>query len=300
MKKIIFTSFVFALCLIAFNSYSDTISVKQAVEMKLVKVSFTKTPPSENTGTYTYSYTGACITMSIENLTANNVKVFLEAGRFMYPDDTSEQRMIVTKEQMIALYKNQKRKLPVYAMCSEMHDRAPDSSSYFAMGNKAEGNLLALAQMISKNNWQSMAAQSAIWAMTDDNDFSDIYSDDKNEMTTLRNFVKKVKGITTPTVPANDNFKINTESENTYLKYKKGEVSGSFEFTLKKDINLSMMLYNDKGEITRKSFTNITFKAGTNTLDYTYTYFNVPLGNYYVKLLDDKGTVFLEKMITFK
>ena len=169
------------------------------------------------------------------------------------------------------------------------------------MGNKAESNLLTLAQLISKNNWQDMAAQSAIWAITDGNDYSDIYSDNKSEMTSLREFIKKTKGITTPELPqGNSVFSINTESENTYLKYNKGEVSGSFEFTIKSDLNLSMILYNDKGEEVRKSLMNYTFKKGINTLTYTYTYFGVPLGNYYVKLLDDKGNVFLEKMLTFK
>jgi hypothetical protein len=301
MKKIVFPFFTIALCLCSIASYSDTISVKQAMEMKIIKVSLTKTNPSQSPGNYSYSYTGNCINMSIENLTDKNVKVWLEAGRFMMPDDTTEQRMIVTKEQMIALNKKQKKEIPVYAMCSEMHDDAPDSAAVFEMGTKAEGDLLALARVISKNNWQDMGAQSAIWAITDGNDYSDIYSDNKIEMTSLRDIVKKAKGITTPVLPQGDSiFSINTESENTYLKYLKGEVSGAFEFTIKSDLTLSMILYNDKGDEVRKSLMNYTFKTGINKLTYTYTYFGVPLGNYYVKLLDNKGTVFLEKMITFK
>jgi len=301
MKKLLFPFIALLFCLISITSKGDTISIKQAMEMKMVKVTLSKSKSSENTGNFNSSYTGNCITMSIENLTDKNVKVFLEAGRFMEPSDTTEQRMMVTHEQMIALYKKQKKEIPVYAMCSEMHDSAPDSLSVFAMGNKAESNLLTLAQLISKNNWQDMAAQSAIWAITDGNDYSDIYSDNKSEMTSLREFIKKTKGITTPELPqGNSVFSINTESENTYLKYNKGEVSGSFEFTIKSDLNLSMILYNDKGEEVRKSLMNYTFKKGINTLTYTYTYFGVPLGNYYVKLLDDKGNVFLEKMLTFK
>jgi hypothetical protein len=302
MRKILSSLFTFSLCFLAIDSYCDTISVSEAMEMKLIKVSLNKSKPTINTNSfYGSSYTGDCIIMSIENLTDKNIKVLLEAGRFMEPDDSSEQRMIVTHEQMIALYKKQKKEIPVFAMCSEMHDSAPDSASVFEMSHKAEGDLLTLAQLVSKNNWQDMGAQSAIWAMTDGNDYADIYSDNESEMTTLRDFVKKTKGITAPLQPqGNEVFSINTESKNTYLKYSKGEISGSFEFTNKSDLSLSMILYNDKGEEFRKSFTNMTFKKGNNTLTYTYYYFNIPLGNYYVKLLDGEGNVFLEKMLTFK
>lgn len=292
---------LFSLLVFSNSILADTISVKKAMEMNIVNVVLSKKAPPEKSDDSYSSYTGDCITMTIENLTNKNIKVWLEPGRFMMPEDSTEQSMIVTREQMIALYKNQKKEIPVFAMCSEMNDAAPSASCKFSMGEKAEGDLLALAQLISKNNWQDMAAQSAIWAITDNNDFADIYSSNKDEMKLLRDFVKEVKGITTPALPQGDEiFQINTESENTYLKYSKGKVSGSFEFTIKTDLNLSMMLYNDSGEVVRKSLTNYTFKAGTNKLTYTYSYFGIPLGNYYVKLLDDKNSIFLEKMITIK
>ncbi|MFH0866550.1 MAG: hypothetical protein V1904_10155 [Bacteroidota bacterium] len=298
-KKIFFSFFIFISLTIKIQA--DTISVKQAMEMKLVKVELYKSSLSQNADNYSSSFTGDCIKMSIENLTDNDVKVLLEAGRFMEPDDTTEQRMIVTRQQMISLYKKQKKEVPVYAMCSEMEDAAPDSLSIFEMGPKAEGDLLTLAQLISKNNWQDMAAQSAIWALTDGNDYGDIYSDNKSEMASLREIVKKAKGITTPSFPQGDSlFSINTESEGTYLKYLKGEVSGSFEFTLKNNLNLTMTLYNDEGEVVIKGFSNHTFKKGIHQLTYTYTYYSFPIGNYYLKLFDDKGNVFLEKMLTFK
>lgn len=299
MKKIFIT---LVLCAGTFLTYADTISVRQAIEEKMVKVVFTHSYPSLPAVHDISAYTGDCIKMHIENLTDKSIKVFLEAGRFIYPEDSAEQRMIVTRDQMIALYKKQKKDVPVYAMCSELHDAAPDSSTVFEMGAKAEGDLLKLAQLISKNNWQDMTAQSAIWAYTDGNDYADIYSEtNKTEMNALRDFIKKSKGITTPELPqGTDNFSINTESENTFLKYGKGEVSGSFEFTIKQDLSLSMTLYNDKNEVVKKGFSDIVFKEGINTITYTYMYFNIPIGNYYVKLLDKDGKVFLEKMLTFK
>lgn len=302
MKKIIFIFLIQSLCLCTFDSYCDTISVKQAMEEKMVKVVLIKSYPLLPAVHDISAYTGDCIKMHVENMTDKSIKIFLEAGRFLFPDDTAEQRMIVTRDQMITLYKKQKKELVVYAMCSEMHDSTPDSASTFEMGSKAEGDLLKLAQLISKNNWQDMTAQSAIWSITDGNDYSDIYSDNnKTEMTALRDFVKKSKGIITPIQPqGNDVFKVNTESENTYLKYKKGEVTGSFEFSIKEDLSLSMRLYNEQGEEFKKGFSNLVFKKGINTITYTYIYYNIPLGNYYVKLLDDTGSVFLEKMLTFK
>ena len=301
MKKLLFFPTAILLFLLSTGTYGDTITLNQALESKMISLSITGADKNENTSSNTPSYTGSCIQMKIKNLTNKKINVYLEAGRFMQPDDSTVQRMIVTKEQMIALEKNATKRPKIFAMCSKMMNRAPDTSTAFSLGKKAEGKLLELAQLISKKNFQDNAAQSAIWAMTDNNDFSDIYADNKEEMKILRNFVREAKGIKDdPAVQSNAVFDLKKEAEGTYLKYTKGNINGSFEFELKQDLQLSMNLYNENGELKRMCMQNYTFKSGVNTVTYKFEYFNVPLGNYHLKLIDNKGNVFIDKILTFK
>jgi hypothetical protein len=298
MKRIILLILPFILFSAA--SFGDTITLSQAVKLKMISVAISGAPIDENTNSYTPSYTGECIQISVENLTDKDIKVFLEAGQFMNPTDTATQRMIITREQMIAVQKKQTKISKAFAMCSQLMNHAPKTDTKFNLGKKAEGKLLELAQLISKNNFQSNAAQSAIWAMTDNDNIYNIYSDNKEETKILRSFVKEAKGLTNVDVEGNAPFKLDEEAEGTYVKYAKGKLDGSFEFELKKDTPLNLTLYNEEGTAIRKTLQNYTFKAGQNTLTYEFTYNNIPVGNYRLKLYDDKGTIFLDKILTFK
>jgi hypothetical protein len=298
MKKLV----VLFLPLILFSviAFGDTITLSQALKLKMISVAVTGAPVDENANSYTPSYTGECIQMEVINLTDKDIKVFLEAGQFLNPEDTTVQRMIITKDQMIAIQKKQTKISKAFAMCSQLLNHAPKTDTKFNVGKKAEGKLLELAQLISKNNFQSNAAQSAIWAMTDNDNIYNIYSDNKEETKILRSFVKEAKGLTNVDVDGNAPFKLDEEAEGTYVKYAKGKLNGSFEFELKKDTPLNLTLYNEEGTAIRKTLQNYTFKAGQNTLTYEFTYNNIPVGNYRLKLYDDKGTIFLDKILTFK
>jgi len=300
MRKYIFPLVLSILLFLSVNAYSDTITLNQALESKMINLSITGADKSENTSSYTPSYTGLCIQMSITNMTGKNIKVFLEAGRFLQPDDSTVQRMIVTKNQMISLEKKTSKKTKVYAMCSEMMNHSPDTNTLFSLGKKADGKLLELAQLISKNNFQDNAAQCAIWAMTDNDNVYNICSDNYEETKILRKFVKEAKGPVNTNVDNNAAFRLDEEATGTYVKYGKGMLSGSFEFMLKQNTSLSLTLYNDKGEIAHKCVQNYMFRSGKNTLTYKFTYNHFPIGNYHLKMFDDKGNTLLDKILTFK
>jgi hypothetical protein len=300
MKKLIFPLLTIAFCFYAYTSFSDTITLNQALQNKMINLSINGADNSTSDNNKC-SYNGDCISIKIENISGKNLKVFLDAGRFLQPEDTNTQRMIVTKEQMISIEKGFKRNIRIYAMCSQMKNSAPSPATVFLLGKKADGKLLELCQLISKNNFQDYTAQSAIWTLTDNNDIYDIYSDNKDESALLKSFVRKAKGISEESEQNNNSsFKLDREAPGTFVKYGTGSVTGSFEFTLKTDTPLSLTLYNDKGEISHKCAQNYIFHDGHNTLTYEFTYKNFPVGNYYLKMTDDKGTVLLNKLLTFK
>lgn len=79
------------------------------------------------------------------------------AGRFFMPDDSDLQRMILTADLSFTLRADEKRQVPIYAMCTEANDGAPHEATEFSFGEFANGKLLQLVQMVAKNDWQDNA-----------------------------------------------------------------------------------------------------------------------------------------------
>lgn len=287
MKKTILLSIFIVSIFINNNAKADTISLFEAINKKLIVLSATRNEIVNNAESYTPSYTGKCIKLSIQNISGKNLKIHLEPGRFMMPDDSAAQRMIVTREEFIAVNKALTVNREIYAMCSQLSKHSPSADAKFEVGGMASGNLLKVAQFISEKNYQSNAGQHALWAISDNANPGDIYSDNKLETAALKDFVYKATG--------------KKESvSGSFIKYEKGKVKGAVAFELKNDKVLSIILYNEAGEVVKSTIKNYTYKAGINTVSYEYQYFNIPAGNYYLKFVEPDGTVFLSKMLTFK
>lgn len=63
---------------------------------------------------------------------------------------------------------------------------------------------------------------------------------------------------------------------------------------------MSMALINESGEQIWKWSKTYTFLSGHNTLNYEFDFNHIPVGNYHLKVTDDKGTIFIDKILTFK
>jgi hypothetical protein len=294
MRNHIFTLLFIFLVIFNIRAFSDTITMHDALQQKLI--SFT----AKSAG----GFTGQCIIFTLQNKSSQNLMLHLEAGRFMMPSDSTRQRMVITKEQFITVKPNSTETAKSYAMCTQMHKSSPVQKTTFTMGNMAEGNLLKLIEIISKNNFQTMTAQSAVWAVSDANDVTDVYSDNKDEMIILRKFISK----TTSTSQKINNtqeytgfFKIKNDiSDSTFLKYSSGKLEGAIQFELKADALLYLTLYTEKGTLAKSCFQNKLYKAGVSTIKYEFDYASAPNGNYYLKLYDSKGNVFVNKFLTVK
>lgn len=294
MKKVTFLFFTLIFFFKPGISYSDTISIQDALNKNLIALTI------KSLG----GHSGQCILITTQNKTAGNLLIHLEAGRFMMPDDSTRQRMIITKERLIALGPQATDTVKSYAMCTQMHKAGPLVKTIFSLGKMAEGNLLKLVEIINKNNYQTMAAQSAIWSVSDNNDITDVYSDDQGEMIILRKFVSAVKledALTKKYADYIGFFIVKTDIEDsTFLKYANGKIEGAIQFELTEDASLYLTLYSEKGTLVKSCFQNKLYKTGIHTVQYEFNYASTPRGNYHLKLYDSKGNILVDKFITVK
>jgi hypothetical protein len=82
-------------------------------------------------------------------------------------DDTTTQDMIITKPIYVNLEPRKQKEVQLYAMCSEIHDGAPNIFTDYKIGSIADKNLVSIANSIDEMLMNNIAGQGAIWAYTD-------------------------------------------------------------------------------------------------------------------------------------
>src|SRR5690349_7489344 len=139
------TSIFLTIIFILTVQHAFAISIREAVRQKLISVVIHGYDGSKDS-VFHPSYYGACIVFDIRNLKSTSIQLTEQTGRFLLPDDTDEQRMIITLPVTIALLAHQQKSIPVYAMCTEANDAAPSTQTKFSYGKIAQGNLLTLVK----------------------------------------------------------------------------------------------------------------------------------------------------------
>ncbi len=127
---------------------------------------------------------GKCMDVIFKSKLDSTVLIKLECGTLLIPDDTSVQKMLVTKAVVFPLYPKGAYRTRFYAMCSQLHNHAPFILNTFKIGGFADTNLVKLAHCIEKTYNQNMLGQHAVWAYTDKVTFEDLkpYRADSNSI----------------------------------------------------------------------------------------------------------------------
>ncbi len=249
---------------------SNPESLLEAIRTGKVKAVIRERVP-DSTSQLNNSYYGPCMDLALRNFSGRKLSLSLESGSFLQPADTSEQRMMVTLDQLISLDPGSNRRLKVYAMCTQMHHRSPGRESLLSMTKLAEGNLLELARFISKNRLQDDAAQQAVWVLTDNNDMANIYGN-VNEMKLLIDFVSKLTGKPKPAVQQQ-------------IEYASGIVSGEILFENSSPESYTLVLLDEEGTLIATYFENREIDRPVwTTLSWKFRYKGFPKGVYYVRL----------------
>lgn len=114
---------------------------------------------------------GKCMAMVLQSKIDSFVIIKLDCGSLLVPTDSTVQTMLVTHNAEFPLYPGQTYSTRFYAMCAQLHDKAPNRETTFRIGDMADSNLLKIAVYLDANYIQNMLGQHAVWAFTDQADF---------------------------------------------------------------------------------------------------------------------------------
>ena len=162
---------------------------------------------------------GKCMVIILQSKIDSVILLRLDAGTELIPDDSSVQTMIITHEAILALYPNQTYATRLYAMCGQLHEKAPTAMHNFKVGELADSNIVKIATYLNDNYIQNMIGQHALWACTDRATFEELkkYGADSVSIAMTKNILTNLKIETELTPKAPEPPKVMVEETNEIL-----------------------------------------------------------------------------------
>lgn len=178
------------LMLFVMTMYSKTTSIglKKAIDKKLVNASMVSLG----------FYQGYCMNVTVKNVGTDSLVLIVEAGTKFNSLDDKYQDIIVTRQEIIALRKNETKQFKVKGYCCQASNSAPSAGSKYNLVAFNDTNLVKLAQFLNNNNFDVQAEQYAVWAISDCKPIASIAAIKSNSVNTLKQFVAGLKGETLP------------------------------------------------------------------------------------------------------
>ncbi len=225
--------------------------------------------------------------MKITNKTNQLIKLIISAGDMLITPSTSTQNLIITKSEEILIKPNQSVSKNLFALCAEKHDGSPGEQTQYAPGNKATGNLLAMAEYLDENNlYDDDVAQNAIWCISDNAELSRIEHPNKTIEHDLQTMVAKHQKLDLE----KELVKIKAQKllEGTRLNKRRiTSFHGNISFNLEKDAKVNLVLVDPKGKTVATFLNEENLSAGIHKKDFAYTDANIQYGLYQLIVVAD-------------
>lgn len=285
MSKMLKVGFV-VLLFTANHINTFAIGIRDAIEQKIISLEMK-------------GVSGKTIEISLYNLSGKIQTIVLEAGQFLMPDDPGIQRMMLSKDTNILLSTTKTAILNVKTFCTQNYKSGLHSTTRFSLGKMAEGHLLKLAKLISKNNYYSDAAQQAVWCLTDNADLYGIVGGTPAETKCLREFVHNATGQSLTlklALPERNYSEPEPPQSRPSLSTKEHVLKDTIRFSNRERCTTSLTISDSTGKEIVVMFKDRPLGANANaTYTFSFTYRYMETGTYFIRLKKNSGELIYEK-----
>lgn len=293
MKRKIATTFLVLLALLPllyafkFKPQVEELTLKQAIDKGYIRCTF-----ENNKG---YTHYSQCLLAKITNTSNKLISLKIENGTQVNPEDSVYQNLIVTENLFVSLNPQENRALPIYAMCTEPHDRAPGTNHVtYTLNKDAQGVMKAVTELITSKHYQNSEGQQAVWCVASNSGLDNISGYDTVAVKNLQLCIAKLTGKKIPPPPAPDDYKRNYYAP-TYVK--KITVGGEFEFSFAKPRNILVGMFDKNNVLVRELYKKDGETPGAHKQKYEFDGSVYTDSYYYIRLIAD-GQTRLETKIT--
>ena len=264
------------------SSPATTLDLSEALNQKLVSVS------AEGTG----GHEGESIKLICRNLRGQLLRLRIPQGLLMDPADSSMQTLVVAQARTLSVSSKTPAEVRLKTFCTQAGDRSPATGTAFAIGAMAPDKLCQLLKYMSDNGkTDTPAAQSAVWAVTNNEPLAGIDDPD------LIKFTASLVGKRVP------GYRVQYETrEVPGQRAELGKamlVESSFQYTLAKDEVLSTLLLDTEGKLVKTLRDNEPAKAGEHRSGLRLQAWNLKRGNYTVRVQTKSGRVIQDIDVEF-
>lgn len=235
---------------------------------------------------------GESLRLQCRNLLGRALRVRIPQGQFMEPADSSMQTLVVSEAVSLFVGAKTPGETTLKTFCAQSGDRSPMPGTAFSVGAMAPDNLCHLLRFLSANGkTDSPDAQAAVWCVTNNHSLSSIGDE------SLVKFLVELLGKKRP------GYRIRYESrevpgERAALG-KALMVEGNYQFTLDKEEKLSMLLLDASGKLIKTLRKDERAIAGEHRSGLNLQVWNLPPGNYIVRVQTAHGTVIKDLEVAF-
>lgn len=249
-----------------------TYDLKTAIENKIVSCKFN--------GNIDSPHYFQPLLIDITNLTNKEVNIRIPNGQKFVTDSTDTQDVIITQEELIALFPNKKENRSLFAMCIQENKAVSNESTNFILGELAKGNLKAVTKEIEKTKSFNTIGQYSVWSITDEFPLDEIEGFNEKEADHYRNYLANLLNVEIPTVEP-ENYKKYYETTKTLQR----SVVGKFKYNIHKQANITIGLFNEQNIIVRELYNNPKQEAGEHLFKYAFDLTTYQDPRYHIRLI---------------
>jgi predicted metal-binding transcription factor (methanogenesis marker protein 9) len=254
---------------------TDTLSVEKAFAQKLIKLEI------KGIG----GYQGEVIIMDIRNLMQDSVVIHVESGRRLDSKDSTQQDILVIKDQFVRFARLQERKFTVFGFCCQAHNSSPKAKSIFSVGQMADPKLVNLAQYLQTKKLSSQIMQNAVWCISDSNEIASVSEDGTREVKELKKHLGKLRGIKEEDLPWYTIYykKIPTQVFSSLPE----RITGDIDYYANGFSVISINIRNEAGTVVKEFAGTKSSTRGNQRFSMDWKVLGLPNGKYTVRIYEN-------------
>lgn len=260
---IIFCSFIM-------NAKHQKLKLQNALDAKCVKAN------AVSLG----GYQDYCINMHLMNLSSDSLIVIIEAGRRLNSLDEKDQDILVTKEAIIVLKKQEEKWVPLFGFCCQANNHSPKKNAKYDVSRMGDSNLVRLAGFLNSGKFDNHVTQQAIWAISDNQSSAQVTSKNDSALFPLRRLVCALKGEQLPWYTIKSQTMVYTSGAMINFPV---ELNGKLHYKNDKESYTTLHVLNSKGVEVCKIIKQWT-QAGEADYDLSIPLKGLTKGKYTIEL----------------
>jgi hypothetical protein len=240
-------------------------------------------------------YQGKTTKLMITNNTKSVLQITVDLGVILKPEDSAYQPMVLAGQEMLAVLPKTTGEVEVQTFCGNAPRHCPAQDLSYTFSHTGSDKLIKVLSFIKSNSLFDYLGQSAVWAITNNNDISDAY--DPSRVALSKQLIELLISVTGQSRPQYYTLRSDEQVAGAPAFIPKVlKIVAEFEIRLDAPKTLTLGIFDEQGNMAQEVFQDKEFGKMGHRFGVEFEAENVPPGKYYIRLKEG-NTVLQEKMV---